>query len=145
MTGNEKALWNTFKRACKRELSNTTNHIWGFAMTGRQIQLRTATIAICFDMDYQAQIDRKLSDLARVMTYDTWSDESKQRLKESVAADVEALKQRIMAFGNPQNEARVALESITSSECFHKFSEAIGGASAHIDYANNMYYVRVNW
>ena len=119
MTAQEiKKAFNTFKK----ELAKETGHSGGFTMSGRQIELRTATYLVCNILPYDTEIERCRKTVEKVLGYDTWSDEAKERTKQEYAGYIAGYEARKAKYGTKENELLMTLKEVENSGAFKKFA-----------------------
>lgn len=141
-----KKAWNTFKKELKKEYKNEEQLHTGFVMNGAQIAKRTATYAAIMDTPFDECIARNNKETAKIMSFETWSDESKQSRKEyyeRINAWYESLKQE---YGTPRAFAEHLLKMILESKSLEHFADKVGTTSLYIELSSdNCYRIRFTY
>ena len=149
MTANEiKNAWNLFKKEIDKELTFSLKG--ACYMNAKQIEKRTATIGLCIDLSYEAEIDMFYKSIERVNAYTTWTDEEKKRSEEHNLEWIKLFELKKATYGTKANEAKVKYEAITNSKAFQKLAATIGIkhteiATASIGNGINDYKLRISY
>ena len=144
-----KKAFNNFKKNIVKEGLDLNGRCY---MTAKQIANRTATILICTDQAYEKEIERERKSTTQVMAYDSWTDEEKARSKASYDEKIAMYESEMKKFGTKENEFKVTMEQIESSNAFRTFCK-----DAEIEdtvrlsmemknqYGMGLYYVRIDY
>ena len=135
-----KKAWDTMKKELKKEFKNTRALHYGFVMNAKQIKNRTATFTATGCWEYDRFITYHENEIKKVMSFETWTDEEKQRSKARDEESIEILKEKKATYGTIANEAKAYYEMIKNSEAFSKFSKAVGNAEMYIEKDNEGFY-----
>lgn len=144
-----KKAWNNFKKDIKKEGLDLSGLCY---MTAKQIANRTATILLCNAIPYEEEIERTLKSIAKVQSYDSWTDEEKARAKKRDEETIAVYEAEMKKFGTKENEAKVTSEQIVSSKAFKTFcedAEIEDTVSTNIEmqtqYGINLHYLRITY
>ena len=130
-----KKAWETMKK----ELAKETGIAYGFVMNRRQIENRTATLAIPTD-EYDKVIESWLRSDERVQSYTTWTDEQKAETHRRTMETVARMEAKKAKYGTVANERKAILETILASEAFRKFQTVVGKTVANIERKSDGFY-----
>lgn len=127
MTNEEiKKAWNTFKRKVAKETE--LGGVPSYYMNIKQMANRTATMGIYhYDLeDWSYYINRENKDLAKIMTYDTWTDEEKARSKKYRDERVACWTELTEKYGTQKNYADAIVKAVLESKAFKEFCDKVG-------------------
>lgn len=133
MEGNEiKKAWNAFKREIKKE---TGIDFSGCCyMNKKQIENGTATILLCNDVPFEAEVQRLRKTIDTVNGYETWSDDEKKR---SVSVCEEEIK-RVLSdeerYATKENQANQIAAKVFDSNAFKAMASAIQITSSIVEF-----------
>ena len=149
MTNTEiKAAWNIFKKEAKKEIT--------FDMTGdcymnkKQIENGTATITLCNDIEYDADIANYKETIDRVNSYDSWTDDEKKRSEEHNLDMIRRVEYRKNLYGSKIKEAEDKYSEIINSQSFKNLVKAIGVNAVEMELVSkwagmSVYQVRIHY
>lgn len=118
MTNKEiKKAWNTMKKEIELELGIK----YGFTMTNKQIENRTATYLVCNDFTYEEEIERETNSMNKAIENGNDISYHEENLKE-----LNELKNK---YCTKDNQVASMIKVITNSNAFKKFEKVVGKVS----------------
>ena len=93
-----------------------------FYMTKRQETLHTATVALVCNLSYENQIKHYKDSIAKVNSYDTWTQEEKNHHRDSCLSRISNYEERLAKYHTPENEAKARLEQLKNTNAFKKLA-----------------------
>ncbi len=143
MTDKEiKKAWNQMKKELKKEYPNVPALGHGFTMSGKQLNLRTATFLGASVLSYDWHIEYYEKTTIRVMGYHSWTQEEKEKCKKENAGYIAEYMHLKEMYGTPENEVREYMRMIKESKAFKKFADTVGNVTLRFEETKDGYYVR---
>lgn len=149
MTNTEiKAAWNIFKKEAKKEI--TFNMTGDCYMNKKQIENGTATITLCNDVEYDADIANYKKTIELVNAYDSWTDDEKKRSEEHNLDMIRRVEYGKNLYGTKASEAKAKYTEIVNSRSFKKLVETIGVRDVEMELVSkwagmSLYQVRIHY
>lgn len=146
MTNEIKKAFEVFKKEIAKELNFNDWQKSGFTMSKRQIELRTATYLACNSLSFEEEIKRAEADIARVMAYDTWTDDEKARHEANKQEVIKINEEMRSRYGTKANMLVQVKKDIEASKAFAKLQEVLGKIMLTTETKEDFYnYIRFNY
>lgn len=146
MTNQEiKKAWNQMKKDIKKELGEDFSY--GFTMSAKQLENRTATYCIRLATTYEWDIDCVESEDARIQAWEDRDQETierKARIHAEHLEKIERIRAKIAKFGTKENEVAEITTKVVTSKAFKKFSDVVGGVEWEPE-VKDCYYIRFHY
>ena len=142
MTNTEiKKAWETMKKELKKESGIT----YGFSMTAKQLNNRTATYCVCNDSPYEEEIKREQKSMERIQSYDSWTAEEKANSCARSEENIAYYRAQLEAYGTKENKVIIELEQLLASKAFKKFASNFEQVITDTEHTNGCYYIRFTY
>ena len=146
MANEIKKAFEIFKKEIAKELDFNDWQKSGFTMSKRQIELRTATYLACNSRSFEHEIEAAAASIAKVMTYDTWTDEAKARHKADHQHVININEEMMARYGTKSNMLVQVKKDIEASKAFAKLQEVLGPITLTTETKEDFYnYIRFNY
>lgn len=146
MTNQEiKKAWNQMKKDIKNELGEDFGY--GFTMSAKQLENRTATYCIRVATTYEFDISAVESEDARTQEWrvrDQEDIERKARIHAEHLEKIERIRAKIAKYGTKENEVAEITNKVVTSKAFKKFSDAVGNVEWEPE-IKDCYYIRFHY
>lgn len=146
MTNQEiKKAWNQMKKDIKKELGEDFGY--GFTMSAKQLENRTATYCIRLATTYEWDIhsvEIRDADIMNWKVRDQEDIERQARIHAEYLEDIERIRAKIAKYGTKENEVSEITNKVVTSKAFKKFSDAVGNVEWEPE-AKDCYYIRFHY
>ena len=130
-----------FKKEIKKE-DKWFDHC-SFYMTKRQEALHTATVQLVGNFSFERDIESSKEAIKQVNSYDTWTQEEKDRSNEYYLRRIARYEARLAQFGTPEREAKARFEQLKNTNAFKKLASL--GVRVELELIDCVYTARFHY